>query len=298
MNRKLYTIDDFPSLKAKHVHIQDEATVLKKINIMINGGSDKLQVVTDFDFTLTKTHKNGNKTLSSFCIFEKSKQLPEAYFLESQRLLNKYRPIELDPKIPKEEKIKALDEWMSLCNDLYQGLHYNIDELDKLVEEYGETLRDGTIELFHHLKIQEVPVLVFSAGLGDVVKSVLKHHKILHDNVNIVSNFLKFNGNVTEGFQNPEKLLHVYNKNEESVDEKYHELLKERTNILLMGDSLGDANMADGASKESVILRIGFLYHHVEENLPLYRDTFDIVLVDDSTMNIIEEILSPVSKKF
>lgn len=54
--------------------------------------------------------------------------------------------------------------------------------------------------------------------------------------------------------------MHVFNKNENAVhNSSYFSDLAHRDNIILMGDSIGDLRMADGAAKCSNILRIGFL---------------------------------------
>ena len=54
--------------------------------------------------------------------------------------------------------------------------------------------------------------------------------------------------------------IHVFNKNEAAVhDSDYFQNLSHRVNILLMGDSLGDLHMADGAEHMEAKLTIGFL---------------------------------------
>lgn len=63
-----------------------------------------------------------------------------------------------------------------------------------------------------------------------------------------------------------------------------------------MGDSLGDATMANGVPSQSHILKIGFLFDHPEQNLPLYLEKFDIVLIDDQTMNVARSIIDLVEK--
>lgn len=45
--------------------------------------------------------------------------------------------------------------------------------------------RDGTAELFKDLNKANVPILVFSAGLGDLVVAVLKHCDVLFSNVKV-----------------------------------------------------------------------------------------------------------------
>ena len=56
------------------------------------------------------------------------------------------------------------------------------------------------------------------------------------------------------------ELIHIYNKNENAIhNSDYFENLQHRENILLLGDSLGDLQMAEGAVESANILKIGFL---------------------------------------
>ncbi|XP_032453943.1 7-methylguanosine phosphate-specific 5'-nucleotidase-like [Nasonia vitripennis] len=288
------TIDDLRILRSKHVHMKDEATVLQKINKIVREGANRLQIVSDFDLTLTKQHENGAPMLSSFGIFRKCKQLPESYKEASKVLYQKYRAIEIDPNIPIEGKIAAMDEWNQAGHKSLQGHEFDRKEIEEVVNKYGHSLRDRTKELFTRLQALNVPILVFSAGLGDVVEAMLRHQGVLYDNVNVISNFLKFNGNVLDGFKNSNRMIHVFNKNEHAVENEYFKILQGRTNVILMGDTLGDAAMADGVKNTETILRIGFLYDHAEESLPSFKDAFDIVLVDDQTMNVVLDILNSV----
>lgn len=68
--------------------------------------------------------------------------------------------------------------------------------------------------------------------------------------------------------------------------------LEEHRNILLLGDSLGDANIADGLDfTEDEIVRIGFLNSGAGEKLDLYMQRFDIVLTNDSSLLPLEVLL-------
>lgn len=52
----------------------------------------------------------------------------------------------------------------------------------------------------------------------------------------------------------------MYNKHDGALrNTEYFKQLKEYCNIILMGDSLGDLSMADGAPSVEHILKIGFL---------------------------------------
>ena len=56
--------------------------------------------------------------------------------------------------------------------------------------------RDRAKELLSVLKENGVPLLVFSAGMGDIVEHVLDHYNINTSNVKVVSNFFKYNEKV------------------------------------------------------------------------------------------------------
>lgn len=135
-------------------------------------------------------------------------------------------------------------------------------EIDGIAGKYKDSLRDNTQELFKTLNRLNIPVLVFSAGLGNSVVSVLQQANVMYPNVNVVSNFLQYKDGVLDGFKPP--MIHTFNKNETALDShKYYDLVHNRDHIIVMGDSIGDADMANGVPASSHIIKIGFLYDHV-----------------------------------
>ncbi|XP_044012040.1 7-methylguanosine phosphate-specific 5'-nucleotidase isoform X2 [Aphidius gifuensis] len=251
-------INEMPNLTNENIYMKNSNNVIKKIKKIREDGIDKLQVVSDFDLTMTKQHVNGKDVLSSFGIFYRCKQLPQTIKDSSTILYQKYRPIEVDPHLALDEKIRAMEDWMQKTETMLQGIDFDKSEINEVAKIYGTSLRDGTMPLIQRLNVANVPVLVFSAGLGDVVKAVLENHNILLDN---------------------------------ALDPDYFKVLEDRTNVILMGDMTGDATMADGVKLAETILKIGFLYDNVQQKLPSYMDAFDIVLVDDQTMNVATDIL-------
>lgn len=62
------------------------------------------------------------------------------------------------------------------------------------------------------------------------------------------------------------ELIHIYNKKEGALLNTGHfQELRTQTNVLLLGDSLGDLNMADGVQDMENILKIGFLNDKVSK---------------------------------
>ncbi|XP_011067433.1 PREDICTED: 7-methylguanosine phosphate-specific 5'-nucleotidase isoform X2 [Acromyrmex echinatior] len=292
MNNEL-TIDKFPALRSKHVYIKDKIAVLETINAIRQSGVNNLQIVTDFDLTLTKQHIDGRHVLSSFGMFRHCKQLPQQYLDKAKDLYNIYRPIEIDPEMPVNKKADAMRDWMMAAQNLLKGIEFDPHELEEVAQAFDNILRDGTEEFFEKLYNVKVPIIIFSAGLGDIVEAVLRYHNALFDNVKIFSNFLKYNGSQLDGFKN-DLPIHVYNKNECALEKNYLKIFQKRQNVLLMGDTIGDANMVEGIEDTKAVLKIGFLYEHVEASLNSFMENFDIVLVDDQTMQVPIEIIQNI----
>ena len=97
------------------------------------------------------------------------------------------------------------------------------------------------------LNVAGIPILVFSAGVGDVIDEALLAHNLTQENVNVISNYMTFDSNgKLVAFTN--KLIHMYNKNESSIPHSstYFQDLSHRHNVILLGDSLGDLQMSKG----------------------------------------------------
>ncbi|KAK9688597.1 Pyrimidine 5prime-nucleotidase (UMPH-1) [Popillia japonica] len=280
-------VNTIKELSGSNVYIKDKKKVNEIINELVQAGINKLQIVLDFDKTVTKQHVNGVKQYSSFGIFEKCPSLPASYLAAVTHLNEKYMPIEFNPGIPRAEKQKHMEDWWRLSEETLIGLTVSQLEIEEVVKNIQPPLRDGCSEFFNNATKENVPILIFSAGLGQTVMSVLKYHGILSENVKVVANFLKYDENgVIQGFRD-NIIINVFNKNESVLSgTEYYQTIKDRTNAIVAGDSLGDASMFDCVANKQSILKIGFLYDHMEENLSAYMDTFDIVLADDQTMNV------------
>lgn len=195
-------------------------------------------------------------------MFRRCKQLPKQYFDESKRLYEKYRPMEIDPNLSVNEKTDAMRDWMLAAANLLKGIEFNSIEIEEIAQSCVGILRDGTEKIFQKLCNAQVPIIVFSAGLGDMVEAVLRYNNAFYDNVKVIANYLKYNGNQLDGFKN-DMLIHVFNKNECALMQDYQKILGERQNVLVMGDTIGDADMVERIEDAKTVLKIGFLYEHV-----------------------------------
>lgn len=64
----------------------------------------------------------------------------------------------------------------------------------------GECLcsnRDGFQLFFDHLHKRDVPLLIFSAGVGDILEEVIRQAGVFHPNVKVFSNYMDFDESVS-----------------------------------------------------------------------------------------------------
>ncbi|KAK1173468.1 cytosolic 5'-nucleotidase 3A isoform X3 [Acipenser oxyrinchus oxyrinchus] len=292
--RKTKIIEMMPEFQKKTVHIKDPERVEEIICGLIKGGAAKLQIITDFDMTLSKFANNGKQCPTCHNIIDNCKMVTEECRKKLLKLKDTYYPIEIDPNLTIEEKFPFMVEWYFKSHTLLieQGLQK--DKLPEIVRESDACLREGYEHFFDKLQEHSVPMFIFSAGLGDVLEEIIRQAGVYHPNVKVVSNFMEFDEHgVLKGFKG--ELIHVYNKHDGALkNTEYFKQLKDNCNIILLGDSLGDLNMADGVTNVENILKIGFLNDKVEERLEKYLDSYDIVLVKDETLEVPNSILQKI----
>ncbi|MBW2992324.1 HAD-IE family hydrolase [Candidatus Woesearchaeota archaeon] len=274
----------------ENIHIEDKEKLKKKINKF---KKDNFHVVADFDKTLTKAFIKGKKVFSSYSILREDKYLTSEYPSNAYALFNKYHPFEIDPNIPFEEKYSKMNEWWTLHWKLMVDSGMSKDVIKDIINKKKLEFRPGAAEFLDFLSKNNIPVLIFSSGLGNLIKEFLKSNNKLTDNVHVVSNFFVFdkNGKAT-GYKTP--LIHVFNKNEFDIkDSPYYNQIKHRKNVLLLGDQLGDLRMSEGL-EHNCIIKIGFLNENIEENFKEFTKSFDVVMINDSPMDEINKLIKEI----
>lgn len=285
------------------VVVGDATSLQNKIAAICAAGPSKLQVIADFDGTLTKYNINGQRGHTSHALLQQGNR---EYDIKRQKLYEYYRPLEICPTIPVDEKTKLMEEWWEKTHALLVEGGLTYDDIRKSVTNARIAFREGVVELFELLEEKGVPVLIFSAGLADIIEEVLRQK--LHrsfKNIEIVSNRMVFDDNShLVGFKG--KTIHVLNKNEHALDmaAPLHDAvgnadgpvidfatMKNRTNVLLLGDHTGDLGMSDGLNYETRI-SVGFLNDKVEESLDSYRKAFDAVYLNDAPMLGVVKLVS------
>lgn len=279
----------------KQVKISNPDELNKKIKEFKSDGANGFHIISDFDRTLTKAFVNGQKTHTTIAQIREGKYLTQDYAPRAHALFDKYRPFEISHTISEEERNRKMNEWWSTHLELMIECGMNKGVIEDIVKKDKIQFREGSLELLDILAVHKIPLLIFSAGLGDIIQESLKSKNRLTENIHIISNFYKFDkeGKI-EGYKS--NIIHTFNKNELQVKKfPYHNEVEKRKNVILLGDSLGDLGILKGIPHDSII-KIGFLNEKVDELFEKYSKSFDILILNDGPMNYVNKLIKEIIK--
>uniref|UniRef100_A0A0K0F6T0 5'-nucleotidase n=1 Tax=Strongyloides venezuelensis TaxID=75913 RepID=A0A0K0F6T0_STRVS len=288
-------------LKNPNVHIRDKAAVARKLTRMSHDGRNGLMVISDFDFTLSKySDKDGNRCWATHGVFDSgAKKVYPDLTERLQRLKEKYIKIEFCPTLTSEEKSPYMVTWWNSSHDEILKTQFTYELIESFIKESKIELRDGCVDFIENLNTNKVPLIVFSAGIGNIIEIYFKQtFKEVPNNIHIISNMIEFNeNNVAVKFSEP--LIHTFCKNSTVIrkEQSFFHKVSNRSNILLLGDSLGDLTMDAGVENEGVALKIGFLNFDFQNLLPKYCEGYDIVIVNDQSMSVPDHIINVIEEK-
>ncbi len=326
------------TLKGCEVIYRNKTEFDLKHAAMVRDGRDGLQVISDFDFTLTRYYQADGESRSASChmVLEHSTGLlPENYLIAAKELQLYYYPIEQDPTMDPDIKFQHMEDWVNKHNVLFMDCGLTEDIIQTAVVRAYDTgkfrLRDGLEHMISMLYDANVPLLIFSAGITNVLEFALqsalapttsdgtKCIEPLPSNINIISNRCLFETTSTDnddgatttnvsgaliGFSTP--VLHVYNKSCHAFRDTNPHFPKSihRKNVLLFGDSLGDIKMSQGYEDNiNNIIKIGFINDKIKANEQLntylLESNYDMVIMGDPSLDVhqhlLERILYPVT---
>ena len=283
----------------ENVVIQDPKKLEKIKRSISKAGVKKLHVIADFDKTLTRAFVNGEKRPSLISILRDGEYLTPDYAAKAHALYDKYYPIEADPKISLLEKKKAMRTWWQTHFALLIKLGLNKKDLEKVVVSEKIEFREDALDFFDTLHSHKIPLIILSAtGLGkETISLFFKKRGKMYDNIYIISNSFEWDekGNMI-GVKQP--IVHSMNKDETVVKDfpEAFKMVEDRKNVLLLGDILGDIAMIDGFDYDNLI-KIGFLNENIDQDLKYFKNDYDIVLLNDSSMKPINNLLKEIIDK-
>lgn len=262
-----------------------------KIEKIIEWWTEKLQVIADFDKTLTYSNQE-----STIAILYNYNFLSSDYSEKAKELESFYRPKEEDHSISIEERKILMNERRVKHEQLLIESWLSKKHLESVVNSWIVSLRSWCHDMLDHLDSLWIPVIILSAsGLWtDSIAMYLNEHLNKHQKIYIISNEYIWDENwFAVGRKEP--VITSLNKNETTISETdfpevYHEI-QWRKNIILLWDKMEDLNMADGVDSEN-ILKIWFLNSWSDKSLKFYEKYFDIIIDWNLWMQEIQKIIS------
>ena len=281
----------------KSIIITDENTFNRKKQLLVEGGAENLHLLSDFDRTLTYAHVGGVSIPSIISLLRDNGYLSDEYPKKAHELFDYYHAIEKDLSLDRQVRVEAMNTWwrkhfvLLIESGLTKDDIYSAIDLDKI------KLRNGVKDLMQISDEKNIPfVIMSSSGLGEYGFSCFfTKNNISQSNIHVVSNRFEWN---EEGAMTGvcEPIIHGMNKNEVTLKQfDFYHKIKDRKNVLLLGDSLSDVDMISGFEYDNMIT-VGFLNEDVENKLEAYKKAFDVVITEDDTIDFVVNLVKEIIK--
>ena len=223
-----------------------------------------------------------------------SNYLGTDYNTKAHALFDKYSPFEHNTSLPFADRSKILREWWNEHHALMIASGLTEKILDEVVAKKTLQFRDGALDFIGALAGKNIPLIIMSAGSGDIIAKYLAQENRLTPNVHVVANKYKFDGQGRMiGVEEP--VIHSLNKHEITLDGlPLFDQIKNRRNVMLLGDSVDDLGMIEGFDYDH-LLKIGFLNEPNEAREKEFRERFDMIVSHDDNMNEVNNIIRTIN---
>ena len=301
-------------------NIDNFSSKLKNFIISYKNNNKKLGVVTDFDFTISKRF-NYQKNLSFFSSYRFYDESliggdQEKVLKIQNDLCNKYMKYETDSSIDKSIREQKVHAFYSESLDVYINPKFTRDSIGKMLEKLKEKfeLRKYTKEFFEFLIRLEIPIIIVSGGVKEVIIDLLKN--VIPDfelycnqkKIVIISNELYFEeekgciGHSTD-------VIYAFNKSS-FVKKVFDQNFPDVENIFILGDHLNDYDSVQDLNlTQANIIGLGFFNiqpelignekkdEKIQKSIDEYKKNYDIVLIGDTDFQFMIKILELIEKE-
>ncbi len=247
----------------------------KKLDSLNSISINDLYILTDFDGTITKDNSD-----SSWATIFKNPKVTKEFIDECLKLFNYYHKFEIDESITLEKKISLMNEWYRKNIETLAKFEITEEIINYAANnESVMSFRNGAIEFLKAMHDKNIPIIIISAGVGNIIEQFLIRYNCNYPNIYICSNFLEYENGIIKGVRN-NNLTHPLNKNEVYLPQNIKSKITDRNNILLLGNSVLDINMVNTSKN---VYKLGFLDEKIEERLDPFKENFDIVCINNTS---------------
>lgn len=265
-----------------------------KLRVIQQAGLSNLRIVSDFDRTLTQAFVDDQPAFTSFSVLQQPGLLSDQFRQYSQQLYNIYRPLELDNSLDAQLKAQKMEEWWTYSLQALIDDQLHQDLIQQVVQNNSFKWRRGAVDLFTLTQQQQLPLAIFSSGLGNIIQAFVTHQQVPTKSMQIIANYLEFNqAGIAYKYLTP--VLHAANKNELTLTERHQQVLDlTRKNVILLGDQIGDSYMSQ-ETPDGCVLRIGFLNEAIDANLGKFQEMFDVVITGDASFDFVNNLVNDLT---
>lgn len=214
----------------------NEEAFIQKVAHFAGSGAADVHIIWDFDRTLTVSHPETQEDVTTWQIL--CEHLSEKGQAQYNDLFQRYRSMELEERMTVKD---AVDWWSSILG-LYVEERVSMTEVDADFLMRA-SIRRGAHEVFSLCKEQEIPNVIMSAGIRDVI-DVWSHKYDIQPSLTL-STILKLDSDNRIVGWDEDSLVHTLNKHELDHEE-LTSIRSKRPKIIVVGDGMGDADMARG----------------------------------------------------
>ncbi len=279
----------------KNIIITNEKKYQRILDKLVFWWKEKLHIISDFDRTLTQAYSNWKYRTSLISVLYEEWYLSKEYQETAQWFFAYYHPIEIDNNISMEEKKRAMEEWRTKHKLLLIKEWITKQDIYKAMKSQNINLREWSKVFFEILNKNNIPLLILSAWwLWTLsIERYLENQKSLFKNIYLIWNEFVRDGDKAVDLKKP--LIHTFNKDETVIEEfpEIYEKTEHRKNVILLWDSIGDVKMIDWFKYDN-LLKIGFLNKDVEKNIEKYKSNYDVVIINDWSMEFVNDLLRKI----
>lgn len=275
------------------VFIKDPELLEQKKDIFKRAGLNNIHILADFDRTLTYGSVDGVKTPSIISMLRDGQHLSEEYAKQAHALYDKYHVFENDPKLSLEERKKMMSEWWHVHNKLLIESGLSKADLQDIVDHGHVRFREGVEDFLDSINEKNIPMVIMSAsGCGDAIKMFFEKIGKEYKNIHYITNQFNWDEN-GKAVSTKEPVIHSLNKSEIVLSDApaIYDAVKDRKNVILLGDSLGDLEMVNGFEYDN-LMSIGFQNDKRDKAGEEYENRFDVVLKGDGGFEYVGELVN------
>lgn len=245
-----------------------------KLARLAAAGGQHLQLVVDFDHTLTRFFlPDGRSAPMCHDVVESSPLMPEAF-------RQGYKQLWADQKAGLFSNAWNWEDWWRRSHGLMTDHGLRRDWLPEMVRSSGIRCRERCGELFELLRRHQIPVLIVSAGITEVIRATMELERIpLGENVRVVANGMLFDEGSGRLRSFSEPLVHSFSKSSVGHHARdYFESIA-RKHAIVVGDSVTDVDCLENVAGLDGDIRVGlFDAGKRRGQRPRYEETFDVVV--------------------